>query len=147
MRTVLACFGLALASGLMPWVNAEFVLLVAAAPLTSFGDLLPIVLAMTVGQMIGKGVLYWIARRAPNPTEGRFGRAVERWRTTCEKHPTSAEAMMFVSAVFGLPPLYVTSVAAGALRINFVSFVSVATVGRLLHFGAIAMLPSALRGT
>ena len=90
------------------------------------------------GQVIGKGVPYWIARRAPSPGTGRLGQAGERWRATCDRCPRSAGVVVFMNAVFGLPPLSITSVAAGALRITFAGFASVATIRRLFNFGAIA---------
>ena len=141
MWTLLACFGIAIVSALLPWVNAELMLLAVAVPLTSAVDLLILVLAVTAGQVSGKGALYWIARRIPHAPSGRFGRAVERWRAACDKRPGSAQTVMLVSATIGLPPFYATTVAAGALRINFGRFLATAVVGRLLHFGGIALAP------
>ena len=51
--------------------------------------------------------------------------------------------MMTLSAIFGLPPFYVTTVAAGALRVDFVRFLLAAIFGRLLHFGVVALVPVA----
>lgn len=145
MWTILTCFALAIVSAVLPWVNAEIVLLAAVAPLTSLVDLLSIVMVVTAGQVGGKSALYWIARRAPHAPSGRFGRAVERWRVACDKRPASAQTMMLLSAIFGVPPFYATTVAAGALRINFGRFLAAAIVGRLVHFGGVAMAPLLLR--
>jgi membrane protein YqaA with SNARE-associated domain len=49
--------------------------------------------------------------------------------------------MMALSAVFGLPPFYVTTVAAGAMRVSFVRFLIAAIFGRLVHFSAVALAP------
>ena len=50
------------------------------------------------------------------------------------------------SVVFGLPPFYVTTLAAGAMKIRFGQFLQAAVLGRLLHFGVIAVAPSVIRG-
>jgi membrane protein YqaA with SNARE-associated domain len=143
MWTIASCFVAAIVSALLPWVNAELMLLAVAAPLTSFSDLSGVVLAMTAGQVIGKSGLYWIARQTSHTTpNGRFGRAVDRWRVACESRHRSTQMMMTLSAVFGLPPFYVTTVAAGALRVDFGRFLVSAVVGRLVHFSAVGLAPS-----
>jgi membrane protein YqaA with SNARE-associated domain len=142
MWTIASCFVVAIVSALLPWVNAELMLLAVAAPLTSIADLLVVVLAVTAGQVSGKSALYWIARRTSgNMSNGRFGQAVERWREACDKRQRSTQTMMMLSAIFGLPPFYVTTVAAGALRVGFDQFLAAAIVGRLLHFAAVALAP------
>ena len=145
MWTIASCFVAAIVSALLPWVNAELMLLAVAARLTSLADLLGIVVAMTAGQVTGKAVLYWIARRASgSASNGRFAQAVARWRNACEQRQRSTQTMMTLSAIFGLPPFYVTTVAAGALRVNFGQFLVAAIVGRLLHFSAVALAPLAI---
>lgn len=146
MWTLLTAFGLAVASALLPWVNAELILLAIASPLTSALDLAFVVVAVTAGQVTGKTVLYWMARRAPQGSwTGRFAGVVERWRNACHGRPASAQVMMLVSAVVGVPPFYVTTMAAGALRISFPRFLGAAVLGRLLHFAAVAAVPALWR--
>jgi membrane protein YqaA with SNARE-associated domain len=142
MWTIVSCFGAAIVSALLPWVNAELMLLAVAAPLTSFSDLSGVVLAMTAGQVLGKIGLYWIARQtALTMPNGRIGKAVDRWRMACDSRHRSTQTMMTLSAVFGLPPFYVTTVAAGALRVDFGRFLMAAVVGRLVHFSAVGLAP------
>jgi membrane protein YqaA with SNARE-associated domain len=144
MWTLAACFALAIVSALLPWVNAELMLLAVAAPMTSIADLLALVLAVTAGQVSGKAALYWIARRATSQSpSGRIGRAVGRWREACDRRQRSTQTMMTMSAIFGLPPFYVTTVAAGALRVDFARFLIAAIFGRFLHFSAVALAPLA----
>ena len=142
MWTIASCFIAAIVSALLPWVNAELMLLAVAAPLTSFSDVSGVVLAITAGQVIGKSGLYWIARRTSRPTlNGRFGEAVDRWRVVCESRHRSMQTMMTLSAVFGLPPFYLTTLAAAALGVGFARFLVAASIGRLLHFAAVALAP------
>ena len=148
MWTIASCFIAAIVSALLPWVNAELMLLAVAAPLTSVGELVPVVLVVTAGQVSGKSALYWIARRAfASAPHGRFARAVERWREACESRQRSAEAMMTLSAIFGLPPFYVTTVAAGALQVSFARFLVAAIFGRLVHFSVVALARVAIHAT
>jgi hypothetical protein len=72
MWTIASCFVFAIVSALLPWVNAELLLLAVAAPLTSAADLMAVVLAVTAGQVGGKSVL-WIAREVPGKSTGRIG--------------------------------------------------------------------------
>jgi len=142
----LVCFGLAIASALLPWINAELMLLAVAGPLTSPTGPLVVVLAVTAGQLTGKSALYWLARRARLPPSARMGRAIERWRDTYERRPIAMRAVMLASATFGFPPFYLTTLVAGALRIGFGTFLAAGLLGRLLHFGAIAMVPGLVGG-
>jgi uncharacterized membrane protein YdjX (TVP38/TMEM64 family) len=117
-------------------------LLAVAAPLTSLSDLSGLVLAVTAGQVIGKSALYWVARRTSRTTlNGRFGEAVDRWRVVCESRHRSTQTMMTLSAVFGLPPFYLTTLAAAAMGVGFARFLVAAIIGRLLHFTAVALAP------
>jgi membrane protein YqaA with SNARE-associated domain len=40
-----------------------------------------------------------------------------------------------------VPPFFATTVAAGALKIDFGRFLGAAIVGRLLHFSGVALAP------
>jgi membrane protein YqaA with SNARE-associated domain len=45
------------------------------------------------------------------------------------------------SAVVGIPPFYVTTVAAGAVGMNFAFFLVVGFIGRLIRFALVVALP------
>ena len=142
MWTIASCFAVAVVSALLPWVNAELMLLAVAAPLTSIPDLLAVILAVTAGQVSGKSALYWIARRTSSSApSGRFANAVGCWRKASNKRQRSTQTLMMLSAIFGLPPFYVTTVAAGALRVGFIRFLVAAVFGRLVHFSAVGLTP------
>jgi membrane protein YqaA with SNARE-associated domain len=139
--TLLSLFALALVSAIVPWVNGELVLLAFAAPATSTLDLARIVIAATAGQVAGKSALYWLARRARLLPPPKVAAAIARWRDRAVRRPLAGLATMFASATFGVPPLYLTTLVAGSLMIEFGAFLSVIVCGRLLHFGAIAFVP------
>lgn len=54
--------------------------------------------------------------------------------------------MVFASALTGLPPLYVVSVAAGLGRFPLARFVALTLLGRLLRFAFVFLVPQALLG-
>ena len=142
MWTLASCFALAIASALFPWVNAELLLLAVAAPMQSTADVFAVVIAVTAGQVSGKSALFWIARGAARERpNGRLASAIGRWRDACEQRRRSAQTMMTLSAIFGVPPFYVTTVAAGAMKVGFGRFLVAAIVGRFVHFGAVALAP------
>jgi len=132
---------LMLLSALFPWVNGEAAMLAlweAAGPDTNLALLAAV---GTAGQMTGKCMLYWVARRAASAPWPSLQRGLTRWRPRMSRRGAAVPALMLASATFGIPPFYVTSVVAGALRIRFATFASIGICGRLLHFGGLIWLP------
>ena len=134
-------YPLAVLSAVLPWVNAELVML-SAVPLAGsplrLGALVGVV---TAGQMTGKAVMYWIARRTNRPHGPLLQRVLERWQERLQRCPRSALGVTFVSSIVGIPPFYLVAMAAGALNVAFSRFLAVGTLGRLIHFGIVAFVP------
>ena len=134
-------YPLAVLSAVVPWVNAELVML-SAVPLAGtplhLGALVGVV---TAGQMTGKAVMYWMAQRTRRPHGPRLQRLLGRWKERLERRPHSALAVTLVSSIVGIPPFYLVAMAAGALNVAFGRFMAVGTLGRLIHFGIVAFLP------
>lgn len=132
------------ASGLVPAVNTEAYLLLVAA-IAPPETLPPLLVCVTVGHMAAKALLYATGsgaarlRLAPDGAGRltRLGGALGRMRA-------SGSAVVFASAVFGVPPFYLTSVAAGSLRFPLGRFLLLGGSGRLLRFAAIVALPRLL---
>ena len=99
-----AYFGLAVLSAVMPWVNAEVVMLSAIPLAASHGALLALVLAVSAGQMTGKAAVYWMARTSTRTQSLRVQQAVARWCGRLSNRPSSALGVTFVSALAGVPP-------------------------------------------
>jgi membrane protein YqaA with SNARE-associated domain len=137
-----ASYGGAVVSAVIPWVNAELMLL-AALPLATADHVVgALVVVVALGQMTGKSGMYWLARGATRLPAPRMEVAVRAVRTRLERHPRSAVVLVLVSAVFGVPPFYVMSVAAGSAGLPFARFAVAGGVGRLVHFGLLAFLPA-----
>jgi membrane protein YqaA with SNARE-associated domain len=135
------CFALSLASALLPWLNCEVILLGLAALARSPLELGAIVMLTSAGQMAGKCALYWAGRGSLRFQHGRVSRTVAAWNERFERLPSGPVALVFVSSAVGIPPFYVVTVLAGALRMHFTRFMVVGTCGRLVRFGALAFVP------
>jgi membrane protein YqaA with SNARE-associated domain len=138
---VLSYYGLAVASAVFPWINAEVLVLSLPAVAPSRPALILLVLIATAGQMTGKCFLYWAGRKGKGALPGRAGKALMRWTERLEARPSRAVALVLVSSVVGLPPFYVMTLLAGALRMNFLVYLMAGTTGRLVRFGVLVMLP------
>ena len=137
----LGCYTLAVVSAVVPWVNAEVVMLSAVPLAGSPYQLGALVAFVTLGQMTGKTIVYWASRNATRPRAPRVQEAIDRWRQRLHRHPGSALGVMLVSATLGLPPFYIVAIAAGALNVAFGRFLAVGTFGRLVHFTLLAFIP------
>jgi membrane protein YqaA with SNARE-associated domain len=139
-----AYFPLAVASALLPWVNAELVMLSAIPFVDTPGGLGILVLVMTVGQMGGKAAMFAVGRRARAKRRGGGTALLGRWQAKLQHNPRSAVGVVLLSSAIGFPPFYLVSIAAGALNVAFGRFLAAGALGRLIHFGAVAFVPHLL---
>jgi membrane protein YqaA with SNARE-associated domain len=141
------CFVVALVSAVLPWVNAEVLMLAALPFARSPLHLALLVALMTMGQMTGKSAMYWFSRRAALKPTPRVRDAMARWKGRLDRHPRSALGVVLVSSAVGIPPFYMVSIVAGALNIAFGRFLMVGTFGRLVHFAVLALVPQLIGRT
>ncbi|MHB0914650.1 MAG: hypothetical protein ACYC5A_04510 [Thermoleophilia bacterium] len=134
--TVIVCF----ISGFVPVVNAEIYLLLVAAmiPKSLF---IPVLLLATIGQMSAKSLIYLTGKGVIHLPFKR----IEKGVASMEKRMTDWESgigtFMFVSAFSGFPPFYLSTFAAGAMRLRFNYFLLSGFSGRLLRFGVVMFFP------
>jgi membrane protein YqaA with SNARE-associated domain len=133
------------ASALVPLVNAEAYALVAAArpgPVPAW----TLVLALALGQTMGKLVLFESARRGATAWLDRLHRGgrrpgrASRWSGRVSaglRSRRAGPAIVLASASLGLPPLAVVSVAAGAAGQRRAVFGLTCLVGRTARFAAL----------
>jgi membrane protein YqaA with SNARE-associated domain len=134
-----------LGTAVVPWLNAE-VLMLAVLPLARTPvAMAALVTAITMGQMGGKCLVYGAGRRSNRPRSSKRALAFDRWRARLQERPITAAAIVFVSALVGLPPFFLVALAAGAAGMALKRFAVVGTCGRLLHFGAVAWIPELMR--
>jgi membrane protein YqaA with SNARE-associated domain len=112
--------------------------------------------AAAVGQTAGKLLIFlaargalrsaWLRRHAARPFGKRTSR-LRRWTTAALKgldHPRRAAAILFTSAVTGLPPLLLTSVYAARTPMSAAVFTGACLVGRAIRLTAVAFAPQLL---
>lgn len=134
--------GASIGSALLPLINIEAILAVAVsqAPAATWA----LVLAATVGQMIGKVLWYWGGMnldRAPwvhkHLHKPKAKATLDKWHARAEGRPWFTAGLLFVSAGTGIPPYAVTAVLAGMLRVPFWIFMVTGLLGRGLRFWAV----------
>jgi membrane protein YqaA with SNARE-associated domain len=134
-------FVVSIIAGLIPVVNTEVFLV----GLVRFGvdrpEQLPgIVIASAVGQMVAKIGLYYAGQGLLELPRGRHRAKIEAVRRKIEQWKTKPYLVFAISSVVGLPPLYLTVLAAGAMKIRFVPFLVIGLAGRLIRFAVIVGL-------
>ncbi len=134
--------GASIASALIPLINIEAILAVAISqsPSATWG----LVIAATIGQMLGKILWYWggmhidragwVSRQLEKP---RARATLDTWHQRAEGRPWFTAGLLFVSAAIGFPPYAVTAVLAGILRVPFWIFLATGLLGRGLRFWAV----------
>ena len=140
---IASCLMLSFVSAVVPWVNAEVILLGFAATVGSTSELAVVVVVVTAGQMIGKCLLYEASRRAA-ALPRHADEAASRWQRRLSSVRSAPLTLVFVSSVVGVPPFYLVTLVAGALRIGVGRFVAAGTLGRLVRFGCLVAVPHLL---
>jgi membrane protein YqaA with SNARE-associated domain len=141
--------GASIGSALLPLINIETILAVAVsrAPDHTWA----LLVAATVGQMLGKILWYWggtHVERAPwvrrNLEKPRAKASLDKWHARAEGRPWFTAGLLFVSAATGIPPYAVTAVLAGVLRVPLWIFLVTGVLGRGLRFWAVLAGTSSL---
>lgn len=134
--------GASIGSALLPLINIEAILVVAVSRAPDHAWAL--VVAATVGQMIGKVLWYWggmHVERAPwvhrHLEKPKAKASLEKWHARAEGRPWFTAGLLLVSASTGFPPYAVTAVLAGVLRVPLWIFVVTGLLGRGLRFWAV----------
>lgn len=135
----LGTFLFSLVSGLIPVVNIEIYLLAVAA--YTRGASVPIILLATAGQTLAKYILYLAGRGLVRLPAEWMRKRLERARHALDNHPKGAESVVLFSAITGVPPIYGTSLAAGALGMPPLQFLVPTSFGRLLRFTVVFFAP------
>jgi membrane protein YqaA with SNARE-associated domain len=125
----------AVVSSLVPVVNAELLLMGLALASPAAAPLL--VVAMAAGQMVGKSILFLGGGCL---TRASLETRLARWGLDRPGRRAGAP-LVGISALTGLPPFYLVSIAAPALGVSFRTFLALGFAGRLLRFGALVALP------
>jgi len=124
-------------SGILPLINAELLVVAAAAALPGVG--VPLVAAVSaIGQMSAKTLLFSLARWAPAKLPQKARARVAKASEAVSKRGGAVSSLVFTSATLGFPPLYGVSLACGTLQMPVLRFVISGTAGRMVRFGVLA---------
>jgi membrane protein YqaA with SNARE-associated domain len=127
-------------------MKGEIMVLSLASLVGSPLELVTLAAMAAAGQMTGKAMTYWAVRGGLTLGADAHSEKLERWRGRFQRTPKRSFALVFVSAVAGVPPFYLITLLAGALKLPFAPFAALGACGRLLHFGAVVFAPGLLRG-
>lgn len=147
MEYLLLCltsFAICGAGALVPVLNTE-IYLIGASAIAPRALWAPLVVAGTAGAMAGKVLLYFAGRGVVKLPASRMQRGLVKMQTRMEEKPLAGKLLYAASAFAGFPPFYVTTVAAGAVGMNFVFFLVVGFLGRLFRFALVVALPQMAR--
>lgn len=134
----LATLLFSLAGSCVPFLNIEAFLIAVATALPRTSTLI-LAAAAALGQMAGKWLVYLAGAgllRLRRRGEARARDIAAR----LARAPRGPAALVLVSALTGLPPLYAVSVAAGALRVRLGAFLSAVAGGAFLRFAVLLEL-------
>jgi len=141
---LLSTFALVLVGSFAPLVNTEVVVLGAAA-VAPPELIVPLILLASATQMLGKSVLYFAAAGLVSLPAGRWSARIDSAIERAQRYNTGSTTLLFASAASGFPPFYLTTIASGALHLDFRRFLLVGLIGRTLRFTAIVLAPQMLR--
>ena len=143
----LAAIGSGVASAIIPIVNAEAIM-IAAAIASPTVLTISIAIGLAIGQTIGKMAMYEGARKGveqrrlhhdpkPRMEMGKWRRRLavtNDWMLGMMKGRWSSNAILFASASVGLPPLFATTLVAGAAQTRRLDFIACCLTGRTARF-------------
>lgn len=151
MDWLLLTSGTAFASAFVPVLNLELFLvgLLTQQPgLPWWGVALVAAVAQVAGKLVfylaGRGALWlpgWLHRRHRERGRGRIAYWLRRFRVLCRRRPVWTAAVLFLSALVGLPPFAATSLLAGTGGVPLTVFLATSLTGRTIRFAAIAAAP------
>ena len=133
----LGTFVVALLSGVVPVVNIE-VYLVAVGSLSQASPV-RVTILVTLGQMLGKCLLYLSGRGLINLSFWPSWKSLEKTRDALDRNKGRTEGLVFMSALTGLPPFFALSVLAGVVKMPILRFLTPGTLGRGLRFALVLL--------
>lgn len=136
----LTTFAVCAISGPLPVIHSELYLL-SVSTLSPPRWAWALIAAAVLGQLAGKTLLYYVGRGAIRIRSERFQRLMTAAQARMEANPRAGGAVLFVSATVGLPPMYATTLACGAARMNLVSFLLLTAAGRFIHYAVVVFVP------
>jgi membrane protein YqaA with SNARE-associated domain len=143
-QAMLAAFVVGFAFGLLP-TGASELLAIAAGAVTPRALVLPLLVLLTVGHVLGKAVWYWAGTFGDRITHPKAKAWITKAHRFNEEHPRLGVGLMLSSAFASLPPFQLLAIGAGIVRVPLVAFLITALIGRFARFGLVALVPGVVQ--
>jgi len=147
-----AAFAFGLGSALLPvFLNAEAYVIAMGAFVPTRLDLVFAILALSMGTLVGKVFVFELARKGSSkirsvdrkPSRNAFLGKVRQfsdWLLSLLDRPYEGAITVLISSAFGIPPLAIVTVMAGASKQPRWLFLLMVFIGRTSQFLVIAFL-------
>ncbi len=147
-----AAFAFGIGSALLPvFLNAEAYVVAMGALVSTRVSLFFGILALVIGTVLGKAFVFELARKGTSkirsidrgPSRNQFFAKVRQfsdWLLSLLDRPYAGALTALVSSLFGIPPLAVVTVMAGASKQPRWIFLLMVFIGRMTQFLAIAFV-------
>jgi len=133
---ILGTFAGCIVGGIFPWINTE-VIVAGSVLLAAPHDIGWLVVAAAAGHTLAKTGVYALARWAPHLLPSRAKGLLARGQRLSDR-AWMVPLTLLASSSAGLPPFFVTTIAAGMLRVPLVVFASAGMAGTSLRYAALA---------
>ncbi|HYW50580.1 MAG TPA: hypothetical protein VE861_08240, partial [Gemmatimonadaceae bacterium] len=129
-----SAFALGILLGAIPIGGAELLVLALAAvrPTTL---ILPLLLVMTLGHVLGKLTWYWVGTHEHRLGHPFLRRQIEQSKRFMLAYPRLGVTALASSALVSVPPFHLTAIGAGIARAPMLLFFVIAFAGRAVRFG------------
>lgn len=135
-------------AGVFPVVNTEVYLLSISTLLPkSLGQLFAIVLLATLGQMLGKSLMFFASQGAIafSLKQPKYANQIEKVILKMEKMGNHRNWFIFLSGSVSFPPFFVVTVCSALLKIRFFNFFLFGAAGRFIRFIFCVGIPQLLK--
>jgi membrane protein YqaA with SNARE-associated domain len=135
-------------AGTFPVLNTEVYLLSISTLLSkSLGELLAITLLATLGQMVGKSLMFFASQGAIafSLKQQKYANQIEKVIQKMEKMGNHRNWFIFLSGWVSFPPFFVVTVGSALLKIKFVHFFTFGAAGRFIRFTFCVGVPQLLK--
>jgi membrane protein YqaA with SNARE-associated domain len=136
--------GVCLVGGLLPWASTEAAV-AAAALVVPRGALPLLVVGAALGHVLAKGALYGLARWAPGVLPARVKAGLERMGGAVPRG-RSFTLTVLASSTTGVPPLYLATLAWGAMAAPLGRFLVAAFAGTVVRYALLSLVAVLARG-
>jgi membrane protein YqaA with SNARE-associated domain len=141
--TVLLLFATCLAGAVLPVVGSE-VLVLGAASVARGPLIIALIVLAAAAQSIGKILVYGAAATgARSRLASGFGTVA--LRAAVDRSPNRATAIVFVSALASVPPLYATTLVCGAAGHGPVRFGLAVFAARIIRYAVLVAILDSVR--